>query len=1008
MSIKLPTDLEPGFPGSLIKTRFLAPEIQQTIDEFDSVADINLTSTYADLTGNADGSTPRGVTMLDSGAKPTQASDFADSKTISNDPFKANVFYIGTAPGSFDKKRFVNVGGTRIEINLTNFRAETVGSFTFYTSNEVFTPNGTITLKLEERTDSFTGELKKEAIPELDQDNLNSKVSERITDGAIAVTRSNIITGTAALATQNDAINFSLGIDDDRQDEQTLFGRQRLYTDSTDGIDHLERVGGSGAQLDIQVKFIGQAGENGPLVWEPVDSLPNTGYVARGGTATISYTLDVPGIANLQTEVNTLTGDINTLDGEVDDLDTRVDTLEARPTGPGIPSQDISFLEQLEEEITIRQTAADNGIRIANGFGDWFDFSAVNNRTVTSILTVGQDSFNRAANLDTAADLDIVSAGFTDVAVNNANYMVAKATQTGITEAILGLKLERNGAQTGTGDLVTLKNEQEFLRVNSDGRIQIYRTSLTPGGNKFWTNLATADGDLPALETGKQYEIVMEILPTTPGSSTFEVIPAVTNITDRINYSCNDILIGEFPMSTTVIGFSRSTSQAGFLTKAVYIETGIYQTHNALSLLFGHFDDRFAFGYARLLPSSLLNTLTYDGTISADGIEVNGQELDPDAQLPAGGETGRVLAKTSGDDYAATWQSTDSLQGPQGAEIVRVFIRLAHNATAPGTPTGTDYNSATNTVTGLTTNWSTEFPSTFDPAVHDVYESFARYNPAAAAGSRLGAFAVPFKVDAEIGATGPAGPAGAKGEDGQTGEKGDPGVDGNDGAAGQGVPTGGSAGQILSKLTAVDYATGWINPPSGGGSSTVTYLHLGTPNIDGSTTGLKTTAAATLSLPNAGTLYDLAILFDDNTSLPGITIPTGVTYNSSTGTIQFQRGAWLICTSIRVENRVASAVSAGAARIWTDMKLVHGTNVRHAGSLYIRYGVGKTVVSGPDANELARGHFTVSGIVNSDGSNDASNLVTIKLCGIPQNAAGNLRILGAHLHAIFMGELPTT
>lgn len=48
------------------------------------------------------------------------------------------------------------------------------------------------------------------------------------------------------------------------------------------------------------------------------------------------------------------------------------------------------------------------------------------------------------------------------------------------------------------------------------------------------------------------------------------------------------------------------------------------------------------------------------------------------------------------------------------------------------------------------------------------------------------------------------------------GPQGDPGEDGTDGANGQGVPTGGTAGQILSKNSATDYDTSWIDMPESG------------------------------------------------------------------------------------------------------------------------------------------------------------------------------------------------
>lgn len=58
------------------------------------------------------------------------------------------------------------------------------------------------------------------------------------------------------------------------------------------------------------------------------------------------------------------------------------------------------------------------------------------------------------------------------------------------------------------------------------------------------------------------------------------------------------------------------------------------------------------------------------------------------------------------------------------------------------------------------------------------------------------------------GETGPRGPAGSQGATGAQGAQGDP---------GQGVPTGGTTGQVLSKTGNADYATGWADAASGGG-----------------------------------------------------------------------------------------------------------------------------------------------------------------------------------------------
>ena len=56
--------------------------------------------------------------------------------------------------------------------------------------------------------------------------------------------------------------------------------------------------------------------------------------------------------------------------------------------------------------------------------------------------------------------------------------------------------------------------------------------------------------------------------------------------------------------------------------------------------------------------------------------------------------------------------------------------------------------------------------------------------------------------------------------------KGDAGATGADGADGVGVPTGGTAGQILAKIDGTDYNTEWIDAPTGSGSGVSTLSAL--------------------------------------------------------------------------------------------------------------------------------------------------------------------------------------
>ena len=74
------------------------------------------------------------------------------------------------------------------------------------------------------------------------------------------------------------------------------------------------------------------------------------------------------------------------------------------------------------------------------------------------------------------------------------------------------------------------------------------------------------------------------------------------------------------------------------------------------------------------------------------------------------------------------------------------------------------------------------------------------------------------------GLTGNAGPVGPAGPTGPTGPVGPSGAIGATGAAGQGVPTGGATGQVLSKVDGTDYNTAWTTPTGGvTGTGTANY-----------------------------------------------------------------------------------------------------------------------------------------------------------------------------------------
>ena len=97
----------------------------------------------------------------------------------------------------------------------------------------------------------------------------------------------------------------------------------------------------------------------------------------------------------------------------------------------------------------------------------------------------------------------------------------------------------------------------------------------------------------------------------------------------------------------------------------------------------------------------------------------------------------------------------------------------------------------------------------------------------------------------DTGATGPAGATGA------TGATGPAGATGATGAAGQGVPVGGTTGQVLAKASGTNYDTEWVDQTGGGGggSGTVTEVSGVAPITvtNGTTTPAVSISAATTS-----------------------------------------------------------------------------------------------------------------------------------------------------------------
>jgi Collagen triple helix repeat (20 copies) len=98
------------------------------------------------------------------------------------------------------------------------------------------------------------------------------------------------------------------------------------------------------------------------------------------------------------------------------------------------------------------------------------------------------------------------------------------------------------------------------------------------------------------------------------------------------------------------------------------------------------------------------------------------------------------------------------------------------------------------------------------------------------------------------GATGSQGPIGLTGATGATGPQGTAGTNGTNGTNGVGVPTGGTAGQVLAKVNATDYNTQWVTPSGADnlGNHTATQSLNMNSNAITNATNITATGTATL------------------------------------------------------------------------------------------------------------------------------------------------------------------
>jgi hypothetical protein len=157
------------------------------------------------------------------------------------------------------------------------------------------------------------------------------------------------------------------------------------------------------------------------------------------------------------------------------------------------------------------------------------------------------------------------------------------------------------------------------------------------------------------------------------------------------------------------------------------------------------------------------------------------------------------------------------------------------------------------------------------------------------------------------GAPGSSGTSGSTGATGSSGSSGSTGATGSSGSSGAGVPTGGTAGQVLAKVDGTNYNTQWVNQSGGGGGTGMTFNQFWSQIVDDlNPHPADPTALEPYSIKisyNAGLASVVNIVDTGNNILK--TVYTGTTY---TPTLNASTIAFLDATGISEESVTALAL----------------------------------------------------------------------------------------------------
>lgn len=206
--------------------------------------------------------------------------------------------------------------------------------------------------------------------------------------------------------------------------------------------------------------------------------------------------------------------------------------------------------------------------------------------------------------------------------------------------------------------------------------------------------------------------------------------------------------------------------------------------------------------YNQLENLPQVNSVTLKGNKTSQQLNIVGE-------LPAGGLTGQVLKKKSDTDQDVEWGYAEGQPGPQGPAGPQgetgpqgpqgeTGPQGIQGETGPQGPQGEQGQQGSQGETGATGATGPQGPQ----GEQGIQGEQGPQGPQGIQGEQ--------GPQGETGATGPQGPQGETGATGPQGPKGDP---------GDGVPDGGTTGQVLTKKSNTDQDVEWTTPTGGGNAN---------------------------------------------------------------------------------------------------------------------------------------------------------------------------------------------